>query len=88
MTPTVLKVKVACKCAYREDRTTFAGLDASGSGAEQLFFLVVRIRLLEQNLGFEIAYQSVVDLNDNMPRRTSQSTRKVSILSHSMICLN
>ncbi len=30
MTPTLLKVKVACKCAHREDRRTFAGLDASG----------------------------------------------------------
>jgi hypothetical protein len=60
------------------NRRTFAGSDASGSGAPWFlgtFSLVVRIRSLEQNLGFIIAYQphaAARGFNDNLPRKTAQ----------------
>ena len=48
------------------------------------FCLGIRICLLEQNLGFVIAYQlrtAVRGFNDNMPRETTQRTSGCSNIS-------
>ena len=48
------------------------------------FSVVGRIRFLEQNLGFVIAYQlrtAVRGFNDNMPRETTQRTSGCSNIS-------
>ena len=84
MTLTLLTLKVACKCVYREDRTTSLDwmhpvlrLEHCGSS------LVVRFLFLKYQLRLEITCQpsaAVRGFNNSMPRKTTQHTSNRMIL--------